>query len=372
MRESTRREYDKSRKIADHPFRSACYAPFTSLYFWPTGDVTPCCQTLRNGFTLGNVATDDLEAIWNGRENRRLRDSLARYDFPVECDFCRWQIEGGDPQGAFATVFDEFIPRSRDSRKPVAMEFSMSNACNFECIMCDGFNSSRIRRRREKLPPLEKPYGDRFMSDLEKYLPGLRWAHFFGGEPFLSPENYRVWQNLGRGGDSGRTRVRITTNGSIFNGKVEAALEAMAADIVISLDAVSPEVLGQVRLHSRHARLMENIRRFKSYTDRKGTSLSFAYCLMVQTWFEFPDLLLFAENLRSRVFVNTVTEPAVCSVYALPAEELAEVVGRLERMGNQMHLSAILGINREVWTQTLRDLKAHADTGLREERDGKR
>ena len=109
-----RKLYDRNRDIAHQPFRSVCYAPFTSLYFNPTGEVTPSCQTQK---------------------------------------------------------------------------------CNFECIMCDGVASSRIRKRREKCPPLLCPYDERFLDDLDEFLPHLRWARLYGGEPFLSSENYRVWSN---------------------------------------------------------------------------------------------------------------------------------------------------------------------------------
>lgn len=53
--------YDSARAIGAQPFRAACYAPFTSLYFHPTGEVRACCMNWRH--VLGNVRQQRLDAI---------------------------------------------------------------------------------------------------------------------------------------------------------------------------------------------------------------------------------------------------------------------------------------------------------------------
>ncbi len=357
MKDDIRGQYDRNRDIARQPFRSACYAPFTSLYFNPTGDVTPCCQTQKSDFVLGNVAVEPLGAIWNGEKIRQLRESLAGYQFPKACGFCDWQVRSGNMEGVFATVFDVFTIYDSPIEWPIAMEFSMSNACNFECIMCDGVNSSRIRKRREKRPPLPRPYDERFLDDLDEYLPHLRWARFYGGEPFLSSENYRVWSGLGKRKDWDQVAVQITTNGSIYHQKVEEVLDSLAVDVVVSLDAATRESLERVRVNANYDRIMENIARFRKYAYRKGTDLGFSYCLMPQTWTEFGDVLLFAEDQGSEVFVNTVTDPKHCSLYSLPNDELSTIVEKLEEQGK--NLVGKLKINRKVWNKSVAGLKSY-------------
>ena len=45
-------EYDSSRKIADKPVRSICYAAHANLFFAMDGNVRPCCWSKQ---PYGNV-----------------------------------------------------------------------------------------------------------------------------------------------------------------------------------------------------------------------------------------------------------------------------------------------------------------------------
>lgn len=358
MNPINRKQYDKGRIRGKNRIPSACYAPFTSLYFDPLGNVTPCCQTQRSGFRLGNVSETGLDRIWNGEALGELRRSLAAYSFPAACGFCDWQVRQGNLRGVFAKVFDEYPAGDLEPLWPVVMEFALSNRCNFECVMCDGWYSSLIRERRDRLPPLPHVYGDAFFAQLEKYLPHLECARFFGGEPFLMEENQRVWEALMKLGGARRPRVQITTNGSIWNDRVARVLGSLAPDIVISLDGFSKETLEKIRVGASHEKIRENVRRFREEVDRSGGSLNFAFCLMRQNWHEFADFLRFAEDLESEVFVNTVTDPESCSLYALPPGEIEEIVARLEEEGGK--IARGLKRNRAVWKDALASLRGDA------------
>ena len=67
------------------------------------------------------------------------------------------------------------------------MEFSISNVCNLECVMCNGNFSSAIRAHRDQLPPAKSVYSNAFDPVLRSILPHLFRAKFLGGEPFLIP-----------------------------------------------------------------------------------------------------------------------------------------------------------------------------------------
>lgn len=70
------------------------YAPCTFLWnallvFW-NGDVSPCAQDFFASYTLGNVGRNSLKEIWNGPEQRRLRQALSerRYQEFTACRNC--------------------------------------------------------------------------------------------------------------------------------------------------------------------------------------------------------------------------------------------------------------------------------------------
>src|SRR5262249_32268021 len=163
--------------------------------------------------------------------------------------------------------------------------FSLSNVCNFECVQCDGENSSLIRAKRDRLPPLANPYGDGFYDDLREFLPHLRIAKFLGGEPFLTAGCFRIFESMIE--TRLTTPCYVTTNGSQFNQRVERVLENLPVSIIFSIDGVTKATLEAIRVNARHEVLMENARRFVDYTRRRGTTFLFSFCVMRRNWREF-------------------------------------------------------------------------------------
>src|SRR6188474_3482809 len=86
--------YDKTRNFTGKAFRSACYAPFASLYFSIGGNVVACCK--NQAYVLGNVREQSLDEIWRGPRIAALRKALIGYNLKAGCGHCEWQIEGGN------------------------------------------------------------------------------------------------------------------------------------------------------------------------------------------------------------------------------------------------------------------------------------
>jgi len=318
--------YDKSRDFSAKGFHSGCYAPFVSLYFNTLGEVIACCK--NETFVLGNIAAEGLDAIWNGGRIGQLRKALTQYNFGAGCGQCEWQLKSGNFSGAYTQIFEEFKVDSPAPQWPQMMEFTISNTCNFECIMCFGELSSSIRGHREGLPPLRRVYDERFFADLPKFLPHLKRAKFFGGEPFLATENFRIWemmieQKLG-------TPCHVTTNGSIWNDRVRRVLDHLPCSISVSLDGANAKTFESIRVNGNFDEVMQNTRRFADYTRSRGTTFSITFCLMRQNWQEFGDVLLLADGFDCDVWVNTVINPTECSLYTLPTKELLDIVDQME------------------------------------------
>ena len=355
MEDRVRQDYDAHRNFKKKTFRSGCYAPFVSVYFTTSGDVIACCK--NQTFVLGNVSRQRLTDIWRGAQISTLRKALANYRFESGCEFCEWQVRGGAYESAYPWVFEEFPVSSMEPEWPAMIEFAGSNTCNFECIMCYGELSSSIRARRDRLPPLPKAYSEEFFQDLRKFLPHLKRAKFFGGEPFLSHECFRIWDLMITDGLS--IPCHITTNGSQYNPKVERVLEALPISLSISIDGVTKETLEKIRVNADYERLIANLHRFRDYTRRRKTYLGLSYCLMRQNWHEFGEFLLFADGLGCEVFVNTVIDPSDCSLYTLAPKELADVADNLEAQSHALRNR--LSLNRHIWENTIKAVRGSAN-----------
>lgn len=369
MEESTRNAYEASRNLKGKPFKSACYAPYASLYFHTNGDVVSCCK--NTSYVLGNVGTDRLMDIWQGRRSKALRSALKNYNFKLGCEFCEWQIEGGQYDQVYAAqTFDDLPVAGEQAEWPSMMEFTASNTCNLACIMCYGELSSTIRAHREKLPPLPKVYDDRFFEDLRPFLRHLKSAKFFGGEPFLAQENYRIWDMMEA--DGVIIPITVTTNGTQWNSRVEHVLDTFPTHVAVSMDGVTKETVEKVRVNAHFETVRDNIDRFVDRMDKKKLTMSMTFCLMRQNWHEFGEYLKFAEKRDLLVWINTVVDPKDCSLYTLPPQEMLHVADELDRL-DQKHGYARLKKNGECWRSAVAALRKNAreqqQEGIQEVRD---
>ena len=342
VRSATRRE----RPQPPRPY-SACYAPSILLVFQPDGEVRACCRNM--GYPLGNVAEQRLVDIWNGPRRQELVARLAEDDFSHGCDGCRWEIEtegrdGSYPQG-FEARASHLTGDPASGAWPRHMEFNLSNACNLQCIQCNGDLSSSIRIHREKRPPLPKVYGDEFFDDLAPFLTHLHTVQFAGGEPFMASENYRVWELIAEVAPD--LEVQVVTNATQWNKRVEAILEKVRIAPTFSIDGVTAATYEAVRLGADHDAVLENIDRFCAYAARVGTTPTINFCLMAQNFHEFGPLLLFGEERGIRVNVSVVHYPPECAIGRLEPARIAETHAHLA--AEEPTVLPHLVLNRRTW-----------------------
>jgi len=316
-----------------------------------------CCHNVR--YRVGNIATETIEAIWRGEKLQRLRNALARYDMRSGCRFCDWRISGGHFASLTMTTYDRFPVEEAVPVWPQMMEFSMTNSCNLECVMCTGQASSAIRARRERLPPLPRAYGEAFFIELQRFLPHLKRAKFLGGEPFLQPECFRIW-DLMIGLDL-RTPCHVTTNGTQWNAKIERVLEMLPVNISISMDGISRQTVEAIRFGASYDVIMQNFRSFHSYARANNTVLSLTFCLMRQNWHELGEFCVFADKWDCLVFVNTVRTPAAHSLYTLSPPELKLILASMEKESSTL-LPKLRG-NLSVWVDEFERLRAFVRRG---------
>ena len=344
--------YDQSRDFSNKAFKALCYAPFTSLYFDNAGDVRVCCHNYK--FLVGSILTNSIDQIWSGEAIKELRTSLRNYQFGPGCDFCAVQTSKTFSNAAMRR-YDKFTVVADEAEQwPQQMEFSISNACNLECIMCRGFWSSTIRSRREKLPPLPRHYGDTFFESLWKYLPHLRQFKFLGGEPFLINEYYKLWDKLIA--DKLSIPCHVTTNGTQYNAKVERVLENLPFSFSISMDGATRETVESIRVNAKYDQVMANAQRFRQYSKARNTSFSLTFCLMRQNWHEFGDYCLLADSWDCAVGINTVINPPQFGIYTLPVEELKKILASMDQQAP--HLDSCLKKNHSVWFGELERIRA--------------
>lgn len=334
-----------------------CWAPLLQLHFLPTGEIRACCEST---LTLGRIGPDRLPDIWAGTRRRELASALAVGDHSMGCQSCEAQAAVEGRSASYAGQFDLWADRLDATTVPawpLRMEFELSNRCNLQCIQCSGDLSSSIRAKREHRPPLPAVYDDRFFDDLAMFIPHLRHANFAGGEPFLAPENHRVWDLI-------RTHnptlpITICTNGTVLTDRVQGVLDDLQVDLIVSIDGATAETYERVRQDGDYATVLANLDRLATATVAKGTSLQINFCLLVQNIHEFGAMLRMAEDRGISVNALPVRGPAATSLFHLPADRLAAIVADLDR--ESAALRPTLELNAPVWERELARLHAWLD-----------
>jgi MoaA/NifB/PqqE/SkfB family radical SAM enzyme len=310
-------DYNKSRLPGKSEY--ACYAPIKNIYFGHYGKAVACCYNREH--VLGTYPQQSIHEIWTGEKAQELRAALKNYDFSHGCRYCLTQIKAGNIDAAKAKQYDE--QHTNANGYPSVMEFELSNTCNLECVMCSGNFSSLIRKNREGKPPVESPYDDAFVEQLKPYIPFLQEVKFYGGEPFMIPIYYKIWELAVQLNPT--ICISIQTNATMLNSRIKDLLEAGNFHINISLDAVTREVYEAIRLNAKFDAVMENVNWFIDYCKRKNTFIGISACAMQQNWRDIPNILTFCTEKEVQLYLHTVFFPKECAIRNLSAMELTEI-----------------------------------------------
>ena len=330
-------DYDRSRpKIAARTLRAVCYAPFLSMDFDATGAVRLCNHSHS---MVAQMAPDtSVIDVWRGEVYKRYRSEFSSYVFDeVNCQHCVRQCTAGSGSHVFAV--EQFDPGANDERQPAypkRLIFRLNSTCNLACIMCDGMTSSRIRKERDKLPPTPSMYGERFFKDMEEILPHVEHIEFYGGEPFLVKEHTRIFEIMDQ--VKAKCTIYVNTNSVSLYPKAKHFLETLNfKTIAISMDAVDPELHGEIRTGLRSNLFFGNVDYFLDLRRRRpGFEVMLNVTEHRKNWFELPEIFRFAERKKIFLHINTCIHPHNVTLYTLPADQLRYVLGYLEQQRKEL------------------------------------
>ena len=307
------------------PKQIFCYLPYNSLTFSFGGQVFVC--SYNRDVLLGKYPQNTIDEIWNGTEAKKLREYMFYNDLDYGCRHCKYFFDKGKFTNLRPLVFDKYY-KNMKAEFPQVFEFELSNECNLECQMCHGEVSSSIRKNRDKLPPLPMYYDNAFVLQLEKYIPHLKEAKFYGGEPFLIPVYYTIWEKIKE--LNPQLDLFVITNGTHWNSKIEKLVNELNFDVAISIDAFDKEKVERIRKNVVYEKLMDNIYRFSAVCNRKGKHLSLSFTMQKDNWEQFPHIISLCNKVNAYIYVSYLERPRQFILTALPKEELKKIRAHME------------------------------------------
>jgi MoaA/NifB/PqqE/SkfB family radical SAM enzyme len=363
--------------------RSFCALPWKHLDILQNGTVQLCCQGPKVVDEFGtalNLHDLGIMEIWNSPNMQAMRADMLVGIRPDGCSHC-WKVEdaGGqsrrlDMMSGFehtsgisgnqmqAILLDEANPLVR-LEPPTSYQLDLGNICNLKCRTCGSIASSRIAADPihllwEQRQPLQndEPAKTAQVSSAKvpaashsgkcesttrrhwydsaeiiagKILPNpkaISDLHIIGGEPLLASQFEWLIAHLGRGQARSRTRLAYTTNGTMPNDSLKAALDKFKrVSISLSFDG-----LGKYFEYIRYPGIwLEFVKAIDVYSGMKNINLSALPTFHMYNALNFADILEYCEERDIKPIFNPLRRPRQLAISALPPTARAAAVARL-------------------------------------------
>ncbi|MCK9612248.1 MAG: radical SAM protein [Bacteroidales bacterium] len=310
-------EYNSFRESSDCKY--ICHAPFTNLYLGYEGKIGVCCYNRID--ILGIYPAVSLKEAWIGKSRKNLIHKIKRVDLFPGCQPCKEQWEEKAYKTVLARNYDHLNP---DAKYPRYMQFELSNRCNLECIMCSSENSSAIARTKHNISERLYPYDDNFINELEEFIPYLESANFLGGEPFLIPIYYKIWDAIIKINPD--CNIIVQTNGTVLNDKIKELLNSGNYTVNVSIDSLVKNNFEQIRKNAAFEVTYNNLLYFIGFCRDKNRFSGISVCFMKQNWRDIPQLINFCNTNKVFITFNRVWYPSKCSIWESSMELINEIL----------------------------------------------
>ncbi|PKP22574.1 MAG: hypothetical protein CVU05_03295 [Bacteroidetes bacterium HGW-Bacteroidetes-21] len=322
------REYNSTRNFLKR--RKLCYAPFNALRFSLSGNIYACCYNRFH--SLGKYPEVSVTEAWFGEKAEKLREAISQNDLSLGCHSCYSKLINRNFQASGSKIYDTF---KEQKKGPSLLDFEISNTCNLECIMCNGENSSLIRRNREKGDPYPLVYDDDFVNQLDPFISGLKEARFVGGEPFLIDIYKKIWTRLSTLNKS--IKINILTNGTVLNDEIIEFYKNNNVHVSFSLDSINKETYESIRINARFENVMQNFNTIYQLSRQYKRDLTVNICPIRKNMWEIPDMVNHYTNLNIPIVLHIAVYPSAEVIGTMSTEKLQEYLNFLSEVKIQTH-----------------------------------
>jgi MoaA/NifB/PqqE/SkfB family radical SAM enzyme len=335
--------------------KPVCLAPWKSLRFEPDGAVSVCCH--NNSYMVGSYPEDRVHGIWNGTKIKKLRKKLKNGDFSSGCQVCYEDFKGHNFDAVNPLLYEKYKGLKK---QPVVLDFKTETACNLRCIMCSEYSSSSIQAEKN-IVNRPRIFGDGFIRELRPWIKRAREFRFSGGEPFMSPFYFQLWQTILD--INPEVLITVQTNGAILTEKMKNLLNHGNFSINVSLDAMNKEVYEKIRIGAKLDDVKNNINYFSRYSLHNNIRFGITACIMKDNWQELPLILKYANKKGALMWYNPVHFPFVNALWLMPPDDLKHIHSELSKASFSDD-STWEKENKQIYEAMLRKIQSWADSSV--------
>ena len=372
---------------------SFCSSPWFHLRLNYSGAYDVCRWTKPS--PTSNISEHSVMEFYNSERMSELRSKLLNGESPQSCGACYYQDKFNKLSGRVrqlnksAISLNDFELSLRSSPHykhfeysnnnqgladyyPVDLQIDLGNVCNSACIMCEPAASSKLTVDYQKLHKINStlfknpaPYTSwtqnealvtKFVDEITQ-IPNIKYIHFLGGETLFDETFYTICQALIDSGKSKNIVVGTTTNGTIYDDRVEKLIKQFKGfHLGISIESVS-ELNDYVRWPGKISTIKNNIEKFLNLRSQfLDLIISMRITPNVFTIYEFDQL---AEYLIEHQVIaescNILYDPDCLRMELLPDDIRQEIVVKLEKLIHKFNLdrSEIVNVRRPDLTESV-------------------
>lgn len=274
--------------------------------------VTPCCHITKSSNSMKHENFDSL------------------INHPTLVAMRKQSIKGQIPDGCIGCVNKEsnglFSPRMKAnivfSNKGVVKEYidysdveqvyvSLSNICNYKCVMCSSGQSHLIAKEYKEKNPLLMVSDDKFEDfiDLIKKSKNLKNIQVTGGEPFQHKTRLRkLLTNLPK-----NVYFYMHTNGSFFDKETEELCKMMEnfkeASVNFSIDGHKNSFEYQ-RTNGVWNDVLQNVINFNKSIDTDKVNCNLSYTVSCFNLLDVLDCIKNYNHLFNQLDFFTINQPS--------------------------------------------------------------
>lgn len=293
--------------------KSFCFKPWNEVYshFNTTG---PCCVNYK-------LHKGGIDSYLGSSELKSLRASFLRGERPQSCSEC-WITEDAGLRSIRQLDLNHSLKLHRFS-------VSLSNKCNFKCVMCNPEDSSAWSKDKEAcaLRNLD-PYftvTDFTLIDfiIEKAKTQKIIFSVMGGEPLICDEYIYFLQQVEKFNLYNNINLVITTNLSVLSYKNIDHLEHFSRfkDIELYASFDGTGMVGEyIRYGFSHKKFEENLIKAKEFVKYFSTTIQ------IYNIFELPNIFRYANSFNIPVVFCFLTNPDFLSLEVLEDGEKENLI----------------------------------------------
>jgi MoaA/NifB/PqqE/SkfB family radical SAM enzyme len=219
-------------------------------------------------------------------------------------------------------MFNHIDFTSELSDQPTSFDLKLSNICNLKCRMCSPQASSSILKELRRLNMIsEDDDGDYWLSHkiydtpnesiFRAWIANTRNIELTGGEPFVSPENKKLIEEVSQSPYANRVRIQVNTNVTHYIGSiVEQFKNFQKAIVIASIDDVGPRLE-----YARSGAVWKTIdQNLKKYAAQDHITLMIKCTVNNYNIWYLEDIINYADEVGVKIEFDFVYEPPQLSI----------------------------------------------------------